>query len=290
MKDSIPIEVQEFYKTHQLKKITFNGKELEYLVGGKGPETFLILPGAGMIAQNSFNLMLGLEDRYKVISLHMYPANSISEYCYYIEKILEEEKVKKVILFGFSLGSFLIQSYLRRYKKRVTHMIVFHGCTPKSLSLKLLIPQLKLGRLILASYSNSVVKIVFQKIIRKLSIINYNFIGDRVDNLTGTSLILHTYFTDLIFKRYLTKKLLQTDIRLISDFYYNEKFSKEDLASWHGKILIFETKNDPIMKDRGEFIKLYPDAKIVTFDNTGHLSYYYKFPEVIQTINTFLSK
>ncbi len=71
----------------------------------------------------------------------------------------------------------------------------------------------------------------------------------------------------------------------------NEKnFAHKDLAGWKGKILIIRTDNDPLAQDDGVFKKYYPEAKVVTFKETGHLTPFIRFEEMAEEIGSFIKE
>lgn len=49
-------------------------------------------------------------------------------------------------------------------------------------------------------------------------------------------------------------------------------FTSRDLSDWKGKLLIIRTDNDPLAQDDGVFKRYYPTARVISFNETGHLT------------------
>lgn len=61
-----------------------------------------------------------------------------------------------------------------------------------------------------------------------------------------------------------------------------------DLKDWKSKILIIRTDNDPLAQDDGMFKIYYPEAEVVSFQETGHLTPFIQFEKMVEVINLFL--
>lgn len=203
--------------------------------------------------------------------------------------ILIKEKTDKVILYGLSIGGILAQSYIRRNKEKVINVIISHALAPKSTSYKWkIVFPLKVLNLFLPIIPLSFIRYVSLKLAGRVQGFSVDNHRQRIDSIDKRTNKLLEYFVEEFYEKYLTKRLLQTWIRLHLDYYYNEKFTPDDLSDWRGKILILRTDNDLLAQDNGEFKKLYPDAEVFTFRGTGHLTFYLQLKKIIEIINKFV--
>jgi pimeloyl-ACP methyl ester carboxylesterase len=279
--------VNEFYKTHPVKKLQINDKEWEYISCGRGKETILLLPGGAQTAQGNFRLIQSFEDTYRVIVPNIYAVDSISEFCLAINTILEKENVSNIIVYGLSIGGMMGLSYTKRNKEKVTKLILSHSCAPDAKKYTSRIkPLLKLHFLLVFVPSGFI------------TFFGKHFIGrlQGESNEEKTMLITHqdndisqlnTFFNIEFFEKYLTKRLITTWVYLHRDF-LKEKITVKDFSNWQGNVLILTSDNDPLVQDEGELKSIFPKSREYMFHNTGHLTYYYQFPQMIEVMKDFL--
>lgn len=282
--------LEKFYAGHPLRQVTVNGKTFDYLAGGDSETAFLIFPGAGQNALSCYDLIDAFEDKYKVIATNITGLSGLEEFLEYVDQILEKEKVKKVILYGLSLGGFLVQHYLRRHPDLISKVIISHSSSTKS-------PHIinniyRPGRIL-----HFFLPILLVKLLRYLTV---KFAGPVQTGHANVLALYQKYSTSENLERrreYL--KLLSYnfwDRQYLESFYHigmdlleaEKKFTKDDLKDWHGKILILETDNDPLAKDDGILRKIYPQAKVYTFHETGHLTAFIQFENMVKVIKNFL--
>jgi len=275
----------KFYSNHPIKRANIRNAQWEYICSGKGNIGFLIFPGALQTAQSNFNFIKTFEKEYKVIAFTVNNVDSIEEFCFAINKILAEEKINKIILYGLSLGGLLAQSYTRRNREKVKALIISHACAPTSKIFfrKIIIP-FKIVKYLFPFIPSFLVKNFAKKFTGKIQ-------GSQIKtiNFDTETLTLYKIFSKECFNEYLNKQTVKTIINLSLEFYC-EKFTAKDLEDWKGKILILRTDNDPLMQDEGEFKKIYPRADIITFTKSGHLTFYYQFEKMVRVISDFLGK
>jgi len=283
-----PTSLQEFYKKYPLQTISIKNKRWEYISCGKGTETLVMFPGGGQTAQGNFRLIHAFEDKYKIVIPTIYNADSIDEFCFSINTILQKEKVTKVILYGCSIGGLLAQSYLKRNKDKVTSLILLNACTPKSkLYQRKIVPLTKL-KLILDIVPIKVFRFLLKQFGGQLQGALFNNSKLETAEKIEADKLLHL-FTHEFTEKYFTKRLLTTWLYLHREF-SRESISYADFSDLKGRILIMRSDNDPLMQDEGDFKKVYPKATVYTFHGTGHLSHYYEFPKMVEVMNRFLVK
>ncbi len=277
--------LHKFYKEYPIKTANVGKKTWEYIACGIGKETLLLLPGGGQTAQGNFRLIQAFEKKYRIIVPTIYNVDTIEEFCFAINTILKKEKVKRIILYGLSIGGLMAQSYIKRNKEKVTTLIIFHACTPKSqLYRRKIVPLLKLSFLL-----PFVPVGIFSSFLKHFAGKLQGAPKQKIDTSTKneTQIIsLTKLFTNEFFEKYLTKRLLTTWSNLHKDF-IKESFSSQDFFDWKGKVLILRSDDDPLMQDEGDFKKVYPQASTYTFHHTGHLTYYYQFPQMVKVMQNF---
>ncbi len=284
--------VEEFFQKHSTKSVEVGGKKFEYLVGGKGNTSFLIFPGSGQDALSCYDLIAEFEKKFKAIAVNYSGLYNLDTFFEYVNKILKQEKVEKVILYGLSLGGFLAQHFVRRYPDLVEQMILSHSGSTKS---KTIVRKVAIPGKILFSF----LPILPQGLLNKL----FKPVAGRVQAGNSNWMELYRQFSSennldrrLEFAKkspfsIMDKVYLKSVYKLGLDLEKLEKrFTPNDLISWDGKILIIRTDNDPLAQDDGMFKVYYPSAKVVTFHNTGHLTPFIQFEKMVMVIWNFISE
>jgi len=273
---------------YPLRTITHECKVWEYIATGKG-KTFVILPGGGESAESTFRLIRSLENTYRVIVPTIYDVDSMSEFTSVLNALLNKEKANTIILYGLSLGGLLAQVYARDHKKKVEALIISHACTPRSKTYqrKNLLP-LRLLQKFLPCIPNRLIQFAVRfagvvqgenpKISKKYPV-----------NLSRKDKEYYKVIMDEYYRRFFDKRLLQTWIGLHHEF-SKQELLPENYSYLKGKVLILRTDNDPLMQDEGDFKRLYPTAKVHTFKDTGHLTFYYQLESMAEVIKQFLQK
>jgi len=283
--------IDTFIQNHPYKKVVVDGKERGYLVGGKGNATLLIFLGAGQDALSCYDLIDAFENKYKVIAINYNNLRSLQEFYDYVNAILKKENVKTLYIYGLSIGGFLAQHYLRQYKDKVSKVILCQSGSTKS---KTVINHVAIPGKILYFFLPIIPISLFRNFLTK--------IAGRVQSGQKDVLKLYKKYstkenlerrTELFNKtgyNFLTRDYLESIYHLGIGIEKNEKnFTKRDLDNWKGKILIIKTDNDPLAQDGGMFKKYYPNAKVVTFTETGHLTSFIRFEEIVKVIQNFLN-
>lgn len=281
--------LSSFYKKYPINKLTIQNKKWEYITAGKGKETFVIFPGGAQAAQDMFYYIREFEDMYTVIAITLYDADSIEEYCYAAEAIIEKESIGNIIFYGYSIGGMLVQSLMRRTKlrQRIKKIIVSHACTPGANIYKygLVMPFQVIYFFVLLLPDN-----ITKFVTRMFALRAQGFVKNKnfKNNFDEKTKQLQTALVKEFYEKYLNKRLWKTWYKIHTEYCYKERFLPKYLKDWNGKILIIQTDNDPWMRDEAGFRKLYPKALFLTFHGTAHLTFYYQFPEMIKAIKEFL--
>jgi pimeloyl-ACP methyl ester carboxylesterase len=279
-----------FLATHKPKTVWVGEMERQYIVGGSGRTAFLIFPGSGQDALSCYDMVDAFEKDFRAIAVNYDGIYSVDAFFDYVNAILKQENIDRVILYGLSLGGFLAQHYVRRYKDKISHLILSHSGSTKSKTIiwHVAVP----GKIVY-----KVVRFIPQRVLNAF----FMPVAGRVQ--AGKSDILKLY------EKYSTKENLQrridfaakTTFSMIDKKYLKtvytigtemerleKSFTSSDLRDWKGKILIIRTDNDPLAQDDGMFKKYYPDAKVKTYHETGHLTPFIQFENMVEKIRSFL--
>jgi pimeloyl-ACP methyl ester carboxylesterase len=283
--------IDTFIQKHLPKTILVGDNKRSYIVGGKGTTALFILPGSGQDALSCYDLIDAFETKYKVIAINYNNLRSLQEFYDYVSAILKAEHVDTLYIYGLSVGGFLAQHYVRQYRDNVSKVIISHAGTTRS---KTVITKIAIPGKILHFFLPIVPIGIFRTLLTK--------IGGRVQSgqkdvkklyskySTKQNLERRTELFNITGFNFLTRDYLESIYHLGIDMERNEKnFTIRDLASWKGKMLIIRTDNDPLAQDGGVFKQYYPDAKVITFKETGHLTPFVRFEEMIKVIQNFLN-
>lgn len=282
--------VDSFIKTHPSRNIQTKYGLREYLVGGKGTNCFLIFPGSGQDALSCYDLIDVFEKQYKVIAINYDRFFSLDSFFEYVNNILKQEKVNKVILYGLSLGGFLAQHYVRKYPSKVDKLILSHSGSTKSKTVirHVIIPG-KILYFFIPIIPQSLLNRLFKPIAGRVQAGQSDIIGLYKKYSTEENLKRRTDFARKTTFSVIDKNYLKTVYSLGVDMQRAEKkFLSSDLSDWKGKIFILRTDNDPLAQDNGMFTKYYPQAIVHTFKNTGHLTPFIRFEEMTEIISKFI--
>jgi len=281
----------QFIKIHPAKSIETNGIKREYITGGKGEIGFLIFPGSGQDALSCYDLIDAYEKRYKVIAVNYDRIYSLEDFYTYVNGILAKENVTSVVLYGLSLGGFLAQHYVRKYPHIIQSLIISHSGSTKSKTIQNKVA--KPGKLIykfVPIIPQFVLNFFFKPIAGRVQAGQSDIIGlykkySTEDNLDRRSVFSKNTSFSLIDKNYL-KTVYSLGIEMEKA---ENNFTVNDLKDWKGRILIIRTDNDPLAQDDGMFKIYYPEAKVVSFQETGHLTPFIQFEKMVEKINEFVS-
>ncbi len=282
--------IDKFLSTHLPKLVTINGVEKYYIVGGSGKTAFLIFPGSGQDALSCYDLINKIEKKYKVIAINYAGFYNINSFFDYVNAILEQEKIERIILYGLSLGGFLAQHYVRKFKDNIDFLILSHSGTTKSKSIiwRVAIPG-KILYFFIPLIPQRVLNTFFKPVAGRVQSGNSNVLKLYETYSSKENLQRRRDFAKKTSFSLINKNYLKTVYHLGVEMEKLEnKFTQADLKNWTGKILIIRTDNDPLAQDDGMFNLYYPNAHVVTFRNTGHLTPFIQFENMARKIHQFL--
>lgn len=111
--------LRDFRDTHPVKFLQLKTDQWEYVCGGKGDRTVVIVGGAGSTSESMFSINLALESSCRVVSIGL-PASisSVDAITQGILAICDSLPVQRAILLGHSLGGMVYLSGFSRAVRR----------------------------------------------------------------------------------------------------------------------------------------------------------------------------
>jgi pimeloyl-ACP methyl ester carboxylesterase len=249
-------DLRRFRATHPVSRTAIDGITWEYIAGGQGKETLLLLPGAPGRGETAFQHILALEASYRIIAPSYPPAlSTLDEMLRGLAGILNANGVDTAHVAGGSYSGLIAQSFVRRYPSRVDRLILSDTGVPR---------RARAGR-----YSRYV------RIVKALPLPAIRALWR-----LGAYLYLRAIPTNKSFWRAYFRELISTisrqecvgRLRIWVEFDRYSRFTPCDLDTWPGKVLILQAGGDSTFppREQAALRKLYPRALITTFPAGGH--------------------
>ncbi len=124
-------ELAAFRSSHPLSRLKVEGIEWEYLLGGSGPASVVLLPGGLGVGDIYFRLFTRLGKTAKVLS-PSYPGGiaSMRQLAAGAMALAEHEGLGPLKLLGSSFGGWVAQVMARDYPARVRRLVLANTCGP----------------------------------------------------------------------------------------------------------------------------------------------------------------
>jgi pimeloyl-ACP methyl ester carboxylesterase len=267
-------QLVRFRADHPGKHTFVQGVKWDYLASGRGSEALLILPGLLGIGEMSFQHIRAFESDYRVI-VPSYPfeITVVKKMADGIAAVLDAEGIQQAHVLGGSYGGMVAQCLVRRYPQRVLSLVLSHTGGPRPeraaanrrfIVLLRLLP-MSLLRLMLTSATRKSLK-------------------DAPEQLPFWA----AYSNEMMAR--LRKADLISRYQVAVDFDATSAFTPDDLKDWPGRILILEGDNDPLAEApaREALKALHPQARVHTFQGSGHVASIAKLDEYVAVIKQFL--
>ncbi|MFA6533407.1 MAG: alpha/beta fold hydrolase [Patescibacteria group bacterium] len=283
--------VDEFIKKHPEKTLKISNVIGKYISGGESTTGFLIFPGGGQDMYSSYDLIETYENKYKVISLSITGFFDLKTFFLFINKILEVEKVNRVIVYGLSLGGFIAQHYVKANKKKVIKLILSHTATTKSKPVikKVMIPG-KILHFFLPIIPITLLRYLVKKNAGRIQAGHSNTLDLWNKYTSKFNLKKREEFINRFGLDFLNREYLNSFYRLGTNMEKEERgWDTDDLNDWSKNILIIKAIDDPLAQDDGMLKKYYPKAKEYIFNGTGHLTPFIQFKKMKRIIDDFIS-
>jgi pimeloyl-ACP methyl ester carboxylesterase len=273
--------LKKFRSTHPYKRLVTDGITWQYTAGGQGERALLVLTGGLGVGEAAAFVFANLENEYRVISPSYPLFVSIEQLVNGFVDILGEEGIYKVHVLGQSLGGMLAQVMVRKYPERASTLILSHTFPTSPPADRAIIQerQAKEKKLLklFPWFPFWMIRLVTRKrLARLVALMN-----------TPEKGFWEAYLYEATAG--ITREHFRSNFMCGADFYQNYVFTKDDLESWSGKVLILESDNDISHTSEREALKeLYPQAQVHTFHGTGHLTLLVAQEELLDVVRNFL--
>lgn len=272
----VPVEqrerLQKFRATHPYRKYDAGSVHWDYIASGEGEHAILILGGGISVGETSFQTILRLERRYRVLSPSYPPVGNMRLIADGLAAILDREGIPRAHVFGHSLGAGVAHAFVRLFPDRVDRLALdgFGLYAPASLRMAKLFFKLPGGLL----------KAYYRRAFRRL--------------LAGADEDMRAFYkayVEELFTRLHTNETLIGQFKLLLDIFDKaNEYGIFQPVERPGKVLLILAEDDRGFKpaEREALKASYPDAQVHTFASGGHLSGFTHPEEFNRVLDGFL--
>ena len=253
---SVPAEQRErlrqFRQNHPVKKTNVDNMEWEYLVGGSGVQTVLLLVGGLRVADAGFRAMLELERDFRVIAPTYPRAATMAELSAGLASVLAAEGIDQAHVLAGSFGGMVAQAFVRLHPSCVASLILSNTAILDETAAARYKTELEMMTPVPAELVRAGAKERFYQMVAPPD---------------AESAFWKAYLEELFSER-LDKDDLLSTYHCLLDFaeHYH-------LTPIHQpKTLIIESADDATFAEsqRAAVKALYPQAQVYTFESAGH--------------------
>ncbi|WP_227379812.1 alpha/beta fold hydrolase [Haladaptatus halobius] len=243
----------------------------------------MILHGGGSVGEASFRYILSLSEEYKVIAPTLpVGVSTVEDTVKGLHTICEKEDIEEVHFLGFSQGGMIAQCFVRAHPELTQSLILFVSMGPSQDYAKKF------------NQYRTMIGLVPAPLFRLLSkyFITKQISAESVNSSEAEKEFWLTFSREMFESRRMNKELMLSQTDVLIDYFENYRFTKDDLETWDGAILIIEAENDRIVsdKERQDLKELYPQVKTILLENSGHFGTGLLQPmEIINKISEFVS-
>lgn len=265
-------QLRKFRAGYPPRALTTLGFSWEYIMGGEGEQTLVLLPGGARFAETWFGLMDSLAHRYRLLAVSWPPATKMGVLVEGLRTILEAEGVDTCTLLGASFGGFVAQCYVRHYPQQVARLILSNTTTPQAYRSRTMALAVQLARLLPAG-------MLRRSLARNtLALMTLN---------PGNRPFWEAYWQEQVQTRLAAmgrSELVALNLAAL-DYTRSYQFAAGDLQAWTGKVMIVESNDDPAIDGaaRAALRAVYPQAAVYTLMDGGHTPGY-SDPEAFRSL------
>lgn len=118
----------DFHKENPSSTLCFQNKDMNYIATGKGHTAVVFLHGTHVRPDMWLYPMLQLEDSFRIITPLLPPfLFGVQETADFIQSILKQENIHKVIIVGISFGGDVAQYFSEKYPEMLNKIIMFNA-------------------------------------------------------------------------------------------------------------------------------------------------------------------
>jgi maspardin len=267
----------QFRREHPLKHLSVQGVDWSYLVGAQGHEAIIFLPGGLGLAEAWFQMITAFDKGYRTLAVTYPPVSTMKELTDGIAAILDAEGIRKTHVVGTSMGGMLTQCFVRRYPNNVDRLILANTAAPD-----------KANADHLEQHNRSALRYPMW-LIRWASVRSLDKHLAAIP--AGERKFWKAYFKESIYIRW-NRESIACDGRCTVDYARNYEFRPGELDAMEDRILIIESDDDQAIRpELGAVLHdLYPEARLHTFHNAGHIPLITRHEEYVTLIREFLQQ
>jgi pimeloyl-ACP methyl ester carboxylesterase len=273
-------QLEAFRINHPVKHFTVNGVTGDYLVGGTGEETFVLLTGGTNSNELLFQIISTFETHYRVIAPRYPSVRTMAQVIDWLLALLDAEGVQQAHVLGESYGGMVAQCLVRRAPSRVSSLILVSILAPvKPLPLR---PRLQKLLVILLPW-----RLVLSLSQRRMVPVLARTPFPEEERAFWSATVIEQIGC-------VSKDWLINSYRNSEDYSEHYHFTPQDLAHWPGAVLILGSDADEaLQRYRPHAIPLttlYPQAQVHLFHGAGHVPPFTRREEYIEVLQRFLAQ
>lgn len=268
-------DYRQFARSYSSQQAVLAGNQVwRWIDTQAGAQTLVLLPGFMGEAETSFQYVLALAARLRVISVSLPPGvGQVDRLCDGLAALLEHLNLSQAALLGGSSSGFLAQAFVRRHRAQVSRLILTHTGLPLR------------ERAVIARRYLRLLRLVPFGLLRQLMHLSvYAYFPRR----TPEQAFWRAHFQQVLHGQ--TLEGLRGRFALMDDFHSGCRFQPGDLADWPGQILLLEMRRDHLTSpaEQAAMRGLYPNARLHIFNETAHYDSVENPAEQIRVIMDFL--
>jgi pimeloyl-ACP methyl ester carboxylesterase len=250
-------ELLHFRSTHPMKHQSIDGVEWNYILGGSGTETVLILSGMFGRADTGYHMVMDFERTHRVLSISYPLYDEIGALVDGLIKLLDLEGIQHVHFVGTSLGTSIGHVLVRRYPDRINRMVLSTFGLCDDSKLKQIKQLIRLLGLLPYWAIKKYFKLGSSKILKGLDESDKQF-----------QLAYLNDFLDIQGD----KQTVMSQYRLLLEMFENPSYGINQPIH-NSSILIMQSQDDENWNhnEQEAFRQTYPNAHIQLFEEGGHL-------------------
>lgn len=253
-------------------------REVAFCLSGAGEPAVLIFAGGWGGPELSYETILALEDKHRVIVIDADSIGRASELAEVADAFLDRLGIGPVALVGQSLAGILGQVYFRRRPERVAGMVLALTPAPHKKNAR------KWAIALIQVLPLSLFRILLARSLKRLS-----RTAKPIPDALSERLAFKGALTARMFRSYATRRKLLGILKLAFALSAAGEYTRDELGSWLGKLLVITSPDDPYHADIAVFRDVFPRAEIVSLpEGYGHLAPQVFREEFFTVIRDFL--
>ncbi|MBN1439802.1 MAG: alpha/beta hydrolase [Anaerolineales bacterium] len=255
----LPDQLRKFRTLHPCQYLSVADVRWEYLAGGSGARTLLLLPGGMRTAESAYGYIEMFEGKYRVLTPTYPPLESIDDLLDGMAAILDHEGTGRVSVFGQSAGGVIAQTFVQRFPSRAEKLVLC-GTVP--------LRNPKWKDWILGIYNR-----IIPRLSEKAALRLYRNMIESVMDVPETRAAFWKAYLDGLFSSRLTKADVLSHFRTGGDALRKYGYDRPGIRPWPGEVLILFGEKDPVSSkaDRKAMRSFYPHSRIQAIPGARHM-------------------